>query len=90
MYLIKCNLICVLNIKLIASNYCFSWEKLKTALIEKRNKLGESHTLQQFSRDADEFEGWICDKLQYATSTHEVRIKVYYFILQLKILGVEI
>jgi len=53
------------------------WEKLKTALIEKRNKLGESHTLQQFSRDADEFEGWICDKLQYATSTHESKHQKY-------------
>lgn len=30
------------------------WCKLKEALIEKRSKLGESQTLQQFSRDADE------------------------------------
>lgn len=43
------------------------WEKLKDALIEKRSKLGESQTLQQFSRDADEIENWISEKLQYAT-----------------------
>jgi len=30
------------------------WADLKEALIEKRSKLGESQTLQQFSRDADE------------------------------------
>jgi len=40
------------------------WEKLKDALIEKRSKLGESKTLQQFSRDAGE--NWISEKLQYA------------------------
>ena len=43
------------------------WEKLKEALIEKRSKLGESQTLQQFSRDADEIENWIGEKLQFAT-----------------------
>jgi len=43
------------------------WEKLKEALIEKRSKLGESQTLQQFSRDADEIENWISEKLQFAT-----------------------
>ena len=43
------------------------WEKLKEALIEKRSKLGESQTLQQFSRDADEIENWIAEKLQFAT-----------------------
>ena len=32
------------------------WQHLKEALIEKRSKLGESQTLQQFSRDADEIE----------------------------------
>ncbi|KAK2727728.1 hypothetical protein QYM36_008275, partial [Artemia franciscana] len=30
------------------------WRKLKEALIDRRSKLGESQTLQQFSRDADE------------------------------------
>lgn len=43
------------------------WHHLKDALIEKRSKLGESQTLQQFSRDADEIENWIAEKLQLAT-----------------------
>lgn len=43
------------------------WRHLKEALIEKRSKLGESQTLQQFSRDADEMENWIAEKLQLAT-----------------------
>ncbi|XP_030853592.1 spectrin alpha chain, non-erythrocytic 1 isoform X3 [Strongylocentrotus purpuratus] len=43
------------------------WHSLKDALIEKRSKLGESHTLQQFSRDADEVEAWISEKIQVAT-----------------------
>ena len=42
------------------------WERLKKALIEKRSKLGESQTLQQFSRDADEIENWMLEKLQLA------------------------
>merc|ERR1740129_151446 len=42
------------------------WEKLKEALIEKRAQLGESQTLQQFSRDADEIETWMLEKLQVA------------------------
>ncbi|CAB4055755.1 SPTA [Lepeophtheirus salmonis] len=42
------------------------WEELKEALIEKRSKLGESQTLQQFSRDADEIENWMLEKLQLA------------------------
>lgn len=44
----------------------FSWSKLKQALIEKRSRLGESQTLQQFSRDADEIENWIAEKFQVA------------------------
>lgn len=36
-------------------------------MIEKRSKLGESQTLQQFSRDVDEIEAWISEKLQTAT-----------------------
>ncbi|XP_046383507.1 spectrin alpha chain [Ischnura elegans] len=43
------------------------WRHLKEALIEKRSKLGESRTLQQFSREADEAEHWIGEKLQLAT-----------------------
>ncbi|XP_054158910.1 spectrin alpha chain-like isoform X2 [Oppia nitens] len=42
------------------------WAHLKEALIEKRSKLGESQTMQQFSRDADEVENWIAEKLQMA------------------------
>merc|ERR1711962_668875 len=42
------------------------WEKLKEALIEKRAQLGEHQTLQQFSRDADEIETWMLEKLQLA------------------------
>lgn len=42
------------------------WERLKNALVEKRSKLGESQTLQQFSRDADEIENWIAEKFQIA------------------------
>ncbi|XP_065209601.1 spectrin alpha chain isoform X2 [Planococcus citri] len=43
------------------------WRHLKDALIDKRQELGESQTLQQFSRDADEIENWIAEKLQLAT-----------------------
>lgn len=39
------------------------WDHLKGALIEQRSKLGESQTLQQFSRDADEVENWIAEKV---------------------------
>merc|ERR1719458_1937416 len=42
------------------------WANLKEALIKKRAELGESQTLQQFSRDADEIENWMLEKLQLA------------------------
>ena len=42
------------------------WSHLKEAMIVKRSKLGESQTLQQFSRDADEIENWMAEKLQMA------------------------
>uniref|UniRef100_A0A914P3Y4 SH3 domain-containing protein n=3 Tax=Panagrolaimus TaxID=55784 RepID=A0A914P3Y4_9BILA len=42
------------------------WERLKNQLVAKRSKLGESQTLQQFSRDADEIENWISEKIQIA------------------------
>jgi len=42
------------------------WRRLKEAMIEKRSKLGESQTLQQFSRDADEIENWMAEKLAMA------------------------
>ena len=51
------------------------WRHLKEALIEKRSRLGESQTLQQFSRDADEIENWIAEKLQLATEeSYKVRV----------------
>lgn len=43
------------------------WNLLKDALIQKRSKLGDSQSIQQFSRDADEVEKWISEKLQMAT-----------------------
>jgi spectrin alpha len=42
------------------------WARLKEALLENRAKLGEAQSLQQFSRDADEIEIWITEKLQMA------------------------
>lgn len=39
---------------------------MKDALIDNRSKLGEAQTLQQFSRDADEMENWLQEKLQIA------------------------
>lgn len=42
------------------------WAKLKDDLIEKKSQLGESQTLQQFSRDADEIESLVNEKLQFA------------------------
>ena len=44
---------------------CLSrWATLKEALVDKRSKLGESQSLQQFIRDADDVEGWINEKMQ--------------------------
>lgn len=42
------------------------WRKLKDALLDNRAKLGEAQSLQQFSRDVDEMEIWITEKLQTA------------------------
>lgn len=42
------------------------WKELKNALIEQKSLLGESQTLQQFSKDADEIESLIMEKLQTA------------------------
>ncbi len=54
------------DIKAKKADVLARWQKLKEALIEKRSKLGESQTLQQFSRDADEIENWMLEKLQLA------------------------
>jgi hypothetical protein len=35
--------------------------------MEYRSRLGESQTLQDFSRDAEEIEAWIADKLAAAS-----------------------
>jgi spectrin alpha len=48
------------------------WHKLRQALLDHRSKLGESQTLQDFSRDADEIEAWIIEKIQ-ATSDESVK-----------------
>lgn len=45
----------------------YRWRRLKAQMIEKRSKLGESQTLQQFSRDVDEIEAWVSEKLQTAS-----------------------
>ena len=44
----------------------FRWAALKEALLENRSKLGEAQSLQQFSRDADEMDIWIGEKMQMA------------------------
>ncbi|OTF73243.1 hypothetical protein BLA29_006898, partial [Euroglyphus maynei] len=42
------------------------WKELKNKLMDKKSQLGESQSLQQFSRDADEIELLINEKLQTA------------------------
>ena len=42
------------------------WAELKEDLIEKRSKLGECQTLQQFSRNAEGIENWMLEKMQLA------------------------
>ena len=42
------------------------WSKLKDALVDLKKKLGESKSVQQFLRDADDTEAWISEKLQMA------------------------
>lgn len=49
------------------------WARLKDAMIDMRSKLNESQTLQQFSRDADEIEGWIQEKQASALGAGSVR-----------------
>lgn len=43
------------------------WRKLKENLLENRAKLGEAQSLQQFSRDVDEMEIWITEKVAMAS-----------------------
>lgn len=55
------------EVHLWARFHLVRWRRLKAQMIEKRSKLGESQTLQQFSRDVDEIEAWISEKLQTAS-----------------------
>jgi spectrin alpha len=43
------------------------WTGLRQGMMEYRSRLGESQTLQDFSRDAEEIEAWIADKLTAAS-----------------------
>jgi spectrin alpha len=43
------------------------WSTLKSALNQRRSKLGESQSLQQFQREAEEAEAWIAEKMQIAS-----------------------
>eukprot|EP00118_Oscarella_pearsei_P025242 m.307813 g.307813 ORF g.307813 m.307813 type:complete len:2422 (+) comp42859_c0_seq1:216-7481(+) len=42
------------------------WSALKAAINARRSKLGESQSLQQFQREAEEAEAWIAEKMQVA------------------------
>jgi spectrin alpha len=44
----------------------YRWAQLKEALIDDRAKLGEAQSLQAFSRDADEMESWITERMKLA------------------------
>ena len=43
------------------------WARLKDSLVDWRDRLGQSQSLQQFNREADEADSWIAEKLQMAT-----------------------
>ena len=43
------------------------WTRLRQAMMESRSRRGVSQTLQDFSRDAEEIEAWIADKLAAAS-----------------------
>ena len=61
------NIICHLNNQALSFMYLFlshRWATLKAALVERRSKLGESKTIHQFSRDAEDIEAWVSEKLQ--------------------------
>ena len=63
------------------------WATLKAALVERRSKLGESKTIQQFSRDAEDIEAWVSEKLQtvldesYKDPTNLQVIKGFFLII---------
>jgi len=69
-------------------------------MMDYRSRLGESQTLQDFSRDAEEIEAWIADKLAAAsdepvkeTQNLQVRIKflfeIFSRVLQLSIIKIK-
>ena len=61
------NMVYPLNNQSLSFMYLFvsrRWATLKAALVERRSKLGESKTIQQFSRDAEDIEAWVSEKLQ--------------------------
>lgn len=66
------------------------WATLKAALVERRSKLGESKTIQQFSRDAEDIEAWVSEKLQtvldesYKDPTNLQVTKVIYLLLRVR------
>ena len=51
----------------IDPNSLTRWRHLKENLLNNRAKLGEAQSLQQFSRDVDEMEIWITEKVAMAT-----------------------
>lgn len=53
-------------IGLIVKMLFLRWSTLKSALNQRRSKLGESQSLQQFQREAEEAEAWIAEKMQIA------------------------
>jgi phage host-nuclease inhibitor protein Gam len=53
--------------------------------MEYRSRLGESQTLQDFSRDAEEIEAWIADKLAAASDepvkeTQNLQVKINFLL----------
>ncbi len=54
-------------------------------MMEYRSRLGESQTLQDFSRDAEEIEAWIADKLAAASDepvkeTQNLQVKINFLL----------
>ena len=59
------------------------WTRLRQAMMEYRSRLGESQTLQDFSRDAEEIEAWIADKLAAASDepvkeTQNLQVRIHH------------
>ncbi len=42
------------------------WSKLKSGVMDARNKLAQAQSLQHFKREADEAEAWMTEKTQVA------------------------